>query len=83
MMHNGLLIDGRNRLAACKLAKSEAHLCRTARTRKIHSADPVLPLDDRRNITKGQRAMAKAMRYPDLPQRGKSGPEPTAPLSSA
>lgn len=66
---NGELIDGRNRRAACKIAGV------TPPTRELNGEDPtayVLSANiHRRHMTKGQRAMAVAMIYPDLGQRGR------------
>ncbi|MCX2972991.1 hypothetical protein EYC87_05255 [Halieaceae bacterium IMCC8485] len=61
-------IDGRNRLAACKLAKVEPEV------KQLNGHDPeALILSEnimRRHMTKGQRAMAVAMMYPEG-QQGK------------
>jgi len=63
-----MLIDGRNRLAACKLAKVEPEV------KQLNGHDPeALILSEnimRRHMTKGQRAMAVAMMYPEG-QQGK------------
>ena len=62
------LIDGRNRLSACKLAGI------TPRTR-ILETDPtayVLSANvHRRHLTKGQQAMATALAYPDVEKGGR------------
>ena len=62
-----MLIDGRNRRAACKLAGIEPSI------RELNGGDPtayVLSANiHRRHMTKGQRAMAVAKIYPD-PKRG-------------
>jgi ParB-like chromosome segregation protein Spo0J len=65
---NGLLIDGRNRLAACKIAGLEP------RIEELNGVvDPVAYIlsanINRRHMTKGQRAMAVAMIVPK--QQGK------------
>ena len=68
-----MLIDGRNRRAACKIAGVEPT------TRDIDGEDPtafVLSANvHRRNISTGQRAMAIAMLYPEPTKggRGKKG----------
>lgn len=63
-----MLIDGRNRLAACKLAGVEPEV------KQLNGHDPeALILSEnimRRHMTKGQRAMAVAMMYPEG-QKGK------------
>lgn len=60
---SGLLIDGRNRLKACQIAGVEPKFT------KLNSADPVAFILSnniaRRHMTKGQRAMAVAMIYPE------------------
>ncbi len=65
-----MLIDGRNRREACKLAGVEP------RTRVLSGEDPtayVLSANvHRRNLTPGQRAMAMAMLYPK-PEKGGRG----------
>jgi hypothetical protein len=66
---NGQLIDGRNRLAACKLAGVEP------RFENLNGHDPLAYIADanlkRRNLTKGQQAMALAMIYPETGERGR------------
>ena len=68
-----MLIDGRNRRAACKLAGIEP------RIRVLNGDDPtayVLSANiHRRHLTKGQRAMAVAMIYPK-PERGRGKKDP-------
>jgi hypothetical protein len=63
-----MLIDGRNRLAACKMAGLEPEI------KQLNGQDPeALILSEnimRRHMTKGQRAMAVAMMYPEG-QQGK------------
>lgn len=62
------VIDGRNRLAACKIAKVEPTF------EQLNGRDPLAYIVsanlNRRNLTKGQQAMALAMIYPD-PERGR------------
>lgn len=64
----GQLIDGRNRLAACKLAGVEP------RFEQLNGRDPLAYIASanlkRRNLAKGQQAMALAMIYPE-PERGR------------
>ena len=64
-----MLIDGRNRRAACKLAGIEP------RIRVLNGDDPtayVLSANiHRRHMTKGQRAMAVAMIYPERQKGGR------------
>jgi hypothetical protein len=64
-----VLIDGRNRLAACKLANVEP-IFETLPDGEDAVAYIDL-MDERRNVSKGQRAMAKAMRYPEVKVGGK------------
>lgn len=71
-----MLIDGRNRLAACRLAKINPHY-------RVLDSDPtayVLSANvHRRHLTKGQQAMATALAYPDKEKGGrgrKSGLNP-------
>jgi hypothetical protein len=63
-------IDGRNRLAACKIAGVEP------RFEKLNGADPAAYIVSsnlkRRNLKKGQQAMALAMIYP-TPEKGGRG----------
>lgn len=67
---DGQLIDGRNRLAACKLAGVEP------RFDQLNGHDPLAYIAGvnlkRRNLTKGQQAMALAMIYPE-PETGGRG----------
>jgi hypothetical protein len=62
------LIDGRNRLAACKIAKVEP------RFEQLNGRDALAYIVSanlaRRNLSKGQQAMALAMIYPE-PERGR------------
>ena len=64
----GQLIDGRNRLAACKLAGVEP------RFEQLNGRDPLAYIASanlkRRNLTKGQQAMALAMIYPEARSAG-------------
>jgi hypothetical protein len=66
----GLLIDGRNRLAACNLAGVEP------RFEELGDRDPLAFIAsanlNRRNLTKGQQAMLLAMIYPE-PEKGGRG----------
>ena len=61
------VVDGRNRLAACKIAQVEP------RFEQLNGRDPLAYIVSanlaRRNLTKGQQAMALAMIYPD-PEKG-------------
>lgn len=58
---NGLLIDGRNRRAACELAGIELRI-------EVYDGDPLALIVSknlhRRSLSKGQRAMLTAMAYP-------------------
>jgi hypothetical protein len=66
----GRLIDGRNRAAACEIAQVEP------RFEQLNGRDPLAFIVsaniNRRNLTKGQQAMALAMIYPD-PEKGGRG----------
>lgn len=66
---NGMLIDGRNRLAACELAGVDPTF-----TYIGEHVDPLAFILSaniaRRHLTKGQQAMATALLYP-LPEQGK------------
>jgi hypothetical protein len=64
---DGMLVDGRNRLRACELADVEP----TFETLNGHDAAAFIVSAnlERRNLTKGQQAMALAMIYPE-PKRG-------------
>lgn len=65
----GQLIDGRNRLKACEIAKVEP------RFEKLNGYHPLAYIVsanlERRNLTKGQQAMALAMIYPEPEKRGR------------
>jgi ParB-like chromosome segregation protein Spo0J len=73
------LIDGRNRLAACKIAQVEP------RFERLNGHDPLAYIVseniERRHLTKGQRAIALAMIYPE-PEKGGRGKKSDA-LNSA
>lgn len=64
------VIDGRNRLAACKIAKVEPTF------EKLNGQDPLAYIVSanlaRRNLSKGQQAMGLAMIYPE-PEKGGRG----------
>jgi vacuolar-type H+-ATPase subunit I/STV1 len=69
-----VLIDGRNRLAACEIAKVEPRFAKLP-----DGSDPLAyieSMDTRRSVTKGQRAMATAMRYPEPAKRGRGNKSP-------
>ena len=57
------VIDGRNRIAACKIIGVEPH------HEMINGVDPVALIADsnisRRHMTRSQRSMAMAMHYPE------------------
>lgn len=65
-----MLIDGRNRLAACKLAGVEpiTRVLTTDPTAYVLSANV-----HRRHLTKGQQAMATALAYPDASKLKRAG----------
>src|SRR5262245_56350846 len=72
------LVDGRNRLAACKIAGKEPIF----ETRQFINEDAIRAFvksrGERRDLTKGERAMALAMLYPQGPRgRGKKDVETT------
>jgi hypothetical protein len=74
------LIDGRNRLAACKIAQVEP------RFERLNGHDPLAYIVsanlERRNLNKGQRAMLAAMIYPEGQQgRGKNAEARKAQVS--
>jgi hypothetical protein len=67
---SGQLIDGRNRLNACKLAGVEP----TFVTREVDPIAYILSLNvHRRHLSKGQQAMAYAMAYPESSATGGRG----------
>jgi hypothetical protein len=65
-----VLVDGRNRLAACRLAEVEPHY-------RVLDSDPtayVLSANvHRRHLTKGQQAMAVALAYPEASKLKRAG----------
>jgi hypothetical protein len=66
---DGVLLDGRNRLAACKLVKFAPIF-----TTLPADQDPLAfidAMDTRRNVSKGQRAMVTAFRYPESGKQGR------------
>lgn len=73
VMQDGRLIDGQNRLRACELAGVEPEFMQLA-----EEEDPISYILSanvlRRFMTKGQRAMALAMVYPE-PEKGGRGKE--------
>lgn len=81
VVKDGVLIDGRNRLKACEMAGVEPA------TRELNGQDPEAFIISsniaRRHMTKGQRAMAVAMIYPDADKggRGKKSPAQTSAKS--
>jgi ParB-like chromosome segregation protein Spo0J len=66
---DGTLVDGRNRLRACEIAGIEP----TFETLNGHDAAAFIVSAnlERRNLTKGQQAMALAMIYPQPDKRGR------------
>jgi hypothetical protein len=70
IIDDGVLIDGRNRLEACKLAKVEPFFADMPKGR-----DPLAYIASanlmRRNLNKGQQAMALAMIYPESENGGR------------
>jgi hypothetical protein len=65
LSHDGKqLIDGRNRLAACKLVNVEPVFARLAPDRDVDAYIVKVNLS-RRNVTKGQQAMLLALIYPE------------------
>ena len=71
----GVLIDGRNRLAACKIAEVEP------RFEKLGERNPIALILStnvkRRNLSRGQQVMAVAMAYPE-PEKGGRGKKSAA-----
>ena len=65
---NGFLVDGRNRLAACKIAGVEPQF------QELNGIDPVSYILSanirRRHLNKGQQAMVVAKIYPESEKRG-------------
>jgi ParB-like chromosome segregation protein Spo0J len=76
---DGVLIDGRNRLRACELAGVEPFF--TELNGRDAAAFIVSANLNRRNLTKGQQAMALAMIYPDT-EKGGRGIKGKAEVSS-
>jgi len=76
---DGQLIDGRNRLRACELAGVEPTF------EQLDGHDPVAYIlsanVNRRHMTKGQRAMAVAVAYPEPEQGKRNDLDGTSPLS--
>lgn len=74
--HNQV-VDGRNRLSACKIAKVEPQF------EQLNGRDPAANLA-RRNLTKGQQAMVLAMIHPEAEKggRGKNGEARKAAVSA-
>ena len=71
MDHGGkVLVDGRNRLEACKIAKVPPRFDRLA-DNEAPLAYIVSVNLQRRNLTKGQQAMALAMMYPEAESGGR------------
>jgi hypothetical protein len=68
-----VVVDGRNRLAACKMAGVEPRFERL--DPRIDPRDFVWTRGQRRNVSKGQQAIAFALLWPepDKPGRGKKG----------
>lgn len=70
VVKDGILIDGRNRREACRIAGVDPA------TVELNGADPIAYIlssnINRRHMTKGQRAMAVAMIYPE-PEKGGRG----------
>jgi ParB/Sulfiredoxin domain len=71
-----VLIDGRNRLEACKLAKVEPRFAKLP-----DGSDPLAFIASvnlmRRNLTKGQQAMAMAMMYPEPAKHQRGAKKPS------
>jgi hypothetical protein len=80
---DGLIIDGRNRLKACELANVEPQF--TEFDGESIEAYIVSANLSRRNLTKGQQAMAYAMIYPEPSKggRGKTNPSESKGFSFA
>ncbi len=72
VMQAGQLIDGRNRLEACKLAQVEPRFVELEAS--ISAVDYILSVNiHRRHLTKGQQAMAYAIAYPEGGGKGGRG----------
>jgi hypothetical protein len=69
---DGVLIDGRNRLCACEIAGVEPTY-QTYQSINGHDAAAFIVSANlaRRNLSKGQQAMAMALIYPDADKRGR------------
>jgi len=67
------IIDGRNRLAACEIAGVEPRYEQVSFASKDELCAFVLDRNERRNITKGQKAMAHAMLFPEDGGKGGRG----------
>lgn len=69
VVKDGILIDGRNRRAACEIAGIEPEVV------ELNGSDPkayiISSNINRRHMTKGQKAMAVAMIFPDPEKRGR------------
>lgn len=80
IMDGDVLIDGRNRLEACRLAEVEPFFADLPKGR-----DPLAYIASanlmRRNLTKGQQAMAMAMIYPEPDGRGRGKKGQSAKLA--
>src|SRR3954454_9521459 len=76
---DGTLIDGRNRKRACEMAEVEPQFARL----NGHDALAVIVSANlnRRNLTRGQKAMALAMIYPE-PERGGRGKRTQIPTEA-
>ena len=74
IVKDGVLIDGRNRREACRLAGVEPRL------EELNGTDPVAYIlatnINRRHLTKGQRAMAVAKLYPEPAKGGRGNTNP-------
>jgi hypothetical protein len=74
------LVDGRNRLAACAIAGVEPRFDRLPK-----GADPrdyiVSANINRRDLTKGQKALALALIYPEAPDKGGRGKKRSAEIA--
>jgi hypothetical protein len=69
VIRDGVLLDGRNRLAACKLANVEPVFMELPDDQD--PLDYIDDMDERRNVSKGQRAMVRAIRYPETSKGGR------------
>jgi ParB-like nuclease domain len=71
MLQNGVLIDGRNRLAACRLANVTPIFAELPADKDALAY--IADSDARRNVTMGQLAMVTAFRYPEALNVGRAG----------